>query len=856
MKRNWKLLLILAFIAAAVYYLYPSIRFYGLTAEEKVAMEQSQPALLADIHKNSFNLGLDLQGGIHLVMEVDIEGRTEEDAQWAVDQAQEVIRNRVDQFGVAEPTIQRQGLNRIIVELPGVQDVQRAKNLVGRTAMLEFKLVEPPEDRNRILQRLDTVLGRRDGIDSTATDTPAAEESLFDESETVAEESTSKTLSSFLGVYGDDIIIAARDLPAVKSMIADPAVQGSIPDDVEFVFTSKPDGTDGNEFYRLHLVRAKSEMTGEVVQDAYVSVGQQVEYIGQPIVNFITTDDGVREFSRVTRAHVNERLAIILDGAVYSAPVIQTQIRDGRSIITGSRSQEEAKDLAIVLRAGALPAEVEIIEDRTVGPSLGRDSIEKGQTAALLSLILIAVFMIAYYRVAGIIADFALLLNMVFIMAVLAGFHATLTLPGIAGIILTIGMAVDANVLIFERIREELRSGKTVRAAIDSGYDNALSAIIDANVTTLLVGIVLYQFGTGPIRGFALTLCIGIISSLFTAFFVTRTIFDLLSRRGEANKLSIGPIDLLSNIAIDFLGKRTIGFGVSGGILILGLISVVGINGLTPGIDFAGGTLLELHFDPPVQVQDIRSQLGQVSVGDQVQDLSGSEIKQFGSPNDILIRVTESGTGTGIADGIREALQAGFSGSIEQQDWIRRQEKVGPKIGSELKGAAIRAVLVSLGLILLYMAWRFHRVLYGISAVVALFHDVLITLGLLSLLDIEISLAVVAGLLAIVGYSLNDTIVVFDRIRENLHSSRRPEFAGIINTSINECLSRTLVTSLTTLVAVVVLMIWGGEVNRDFTVTLMIGIIVGTYSSVFVASPTLYFGQQRAERAERQAAQK
>ena len=858
MKRNWKLLLILAFIAAAVYYLYPSIRFYGLSDEEKVAMEQSEPALLADIHKNSFNLGLDLQGGIHLVMEVDIEGRTPEDAQWAVDQAQEVIRNRVDQFGVAEPTIQRQGTNRIIVELPGVQDVQRAKDLVGRTAMLEFKLVEPPEDRNRILQRLDTVLGRRDVSDSAAADTAAAdtEESLFDESEAVEEESGSKTLSSFLGVYGDDIVIAARDLPAVKAMIADPAVQGSIPDDVEFVFTSKPDGTDGNQFYRLHLVRAKSEMTGGVVQDAYVSVGQQVEYIGQPIVNFVTTDDGVREFSRVTRAHVNERLAIILDGAVYSAPVIQTQIRDGRSIITGSRSQEEAKDLAIVLRAGALPAEVEIIEDRTVGPSLGRDSIEKGQTAAILSLILIALFMITYYRAAGIIADFALLLNMVFIMAVLAGFHATLTLPGIAGIILTIGMAVDANVLIFERIREELRAGKTVRAAIDSGYDNALSAIIDANVTTLLVGIVLYQFGTGPIRGFALTLCIGIISSLFTAFFVTRTIFDLLSRRSEANKLSIGPLDLLAQSAIDFLGKRTIGFGVSSGILVLGLISVVGINGLTPGIDFAGGTLLELHFDPPVQVQDIRSQLGQVSVGDQVQDLSGSEIKQFGSPNDILIRVTESGTGTGVADGIREALQAGFSGSIEQQDWIRRQEKVGPKIGSELKGAAVRAVLVSLGLILLYMAWRFHRVLYGIAAVVALFHDVLITLGLLSLLDIEISLAVVAGLLAIVGYSLNDTIVVFDRIRENLHSSRRPEFAGIINTSINECLSRTLVTSLTTLVAVLVLMIWGGEVNRDFTVTLMIGIIIGTYSSVFVASPTLFIGQQRAEKAERQAAQK
>ena len=832
MKRNRKLVLILALITAAVYYLLPSVEFYSMTDDGLEAMGLKAPEQLADLKNRSLNLGLDLQGGIHLVLEVKTEGMEQQEAQDAVAQAQEVIRNRVDQFGVAEPTIQRQGDNRIIIELPGVQDVQRAKDLVGQTALLEFQLLEPSEDRTRLIQRIDQVL--------------APEEEEEEEDLLLSSTAESAPLSSMLNFAGEDLTVSGRDLQRVKNLLNTPEAQELIPADVEFIFSSKPAGAEGNEFYFLYLVGKKPEMTGHMIQDAFVSIGQIVEYMGQPIVNFSTTDEGVRLFSRITGAHIGERMAIVLDESVYSAPVIQSKISEGRGIITGSGTQEEAKDLAIVLRAGALPAEVEIIEDRTVGPSLGRDSIEQGKTAAIYSMVLIAIFMILYYRAAGLIADFALLLNLFFIMAVLAGFHATLTLPGIAGIILTIGMAVDANVLIFERIREELRSGKTVRAAIDSGYGHALSAIIDANVTTFLVGIVLYQFGTGPVRGFALTLCIGIISSLFTAFFVTRTIFDLITRKSEQSTLSIGPVALFTNLNIRFLSLRNIGFGASAAVLLIGVVSILGINGIRPGIDFAGGTLLELHFDPAVQVEDIRGQLDRVPVGDAEIDLSKSEIKQFGSENDILIRVTESGEGTEVADGIMEVLESGFAASIAEMEWIRRQEKVGPKIGSELSSAAVRAVLVALALILLYMAWRFHRFLYGIAAVVALFHDVLITLGLLSLFDIEITLAVVAALLAIVGYSLNDTIVVFDRIRENLHTARRQGFDGTVNQSINECLSRTLITSATTLLAVLVLMIFGGEVNRDFTITLMIGVVVGTYSSIFVASPVLYLGQQRA----------
>ena len=834
MKRNRKLVLIAALIAAAVYYLLPSVDFYSMADDEREAMQLKSPGQLADLKKRSLNLGLDLQGGIHLVLEVKTEGMEQQEAQDAVAQAQEVIRNRVDQFGVAEPTIQRQGENRIIIELPGVQDVQRAKDLVGQTALLEFQILEPAEDRTRLIQRIDQVLAPEDEGEEQ-------EEDLL-----LSSTPESAPLSSMLSPAGEDLTVSGRDLQRVKNLLNTPEAQELIPADVEFLFSSKPAGAEGNEFYFLYLVRKRPEMTGHMIQDAFVSIGQVVEYMGQPIINFSTTDEGVRLFSRITGSHIGDRMAIVLDESVYSAPTIQNKISEGRGIITGSGTQEEAKDLAIVLRAGALPAEVEIIEDRTVGPSLGRDSIEQGKTAAIYSMVLVVIFMVLYYRAAGLVADCALLLNMLFIMAVLAGFNATLTLPGIAGIILTIGMAVDANVLIFERIREELRSGKTVRAAIDSGYGHALSAIIDANVTTFLVGIVLYQFGTGPIRGFALTLCIGIISSLFTAFFVTRTIFELMTRKSEQSSLSIGPVGLFANLNIRFLSLRNIGFGTSAAVLLIGIVSILGINGIRKGIDFAGGTLLELHFDPAVQVEDIRSQLGSVPVGDDELDLSKSEIKQFGSENDILIRVSESGTGTEVADGIMGVLEAGFAASIEEMEWIRRQEKVGPKIGSELSSAAVRAVLVALALILIYMAWRFHRFLYGIAAVVALFHDVLITLGLLSLFDIEITLAVVAALLAIVGYSLNDTIVVFDRIRENLHTARRQGFDGTVNQSINECLSRTMITSATTLMAVLVLMLFGGEVNRDFTITLMIGVVVGTYSSIFVASPVLYLGQQRA----------
>ncbi len=866
MKQNWKLWFTVLCIVAAAYYLKPSLQFYGFVGEGAEQLRQNDPVEFFKLQQDAINLGLDLQGGIHLVMEVDTSELPPEEAIDAVDRAQEVIRNRIDQFGVAEPTIQRQGEKRIIVELPGEKDVERAKKLIGRTAQLEFQLVELSADRDRLLERISTVLGSGDPDSLAAEKTDAAADalaedatpSLFDEAtdtadqSTLASESKKLTLGAILRTYTEDVVLGSDYLDVVKSMLNDPQAQRLIPDDVEFLFGSKAEGEPGNQYYALYLVRKRPEMTGNIVGDAKVSISQGQRNFGQPIVNFITTDEGVSEFRTVTRSHIGERLAIVLDGTVYSAPTIQDVIPNGRSEISGSGTEEEAKDLAIVLRAGALPAKVEIIEDRTVGPSLGRDSIEKGRSAALFSMVAVLIFMLVYYRFTGIVANFALGINVVFVLAILSGFHATLTLPGIAGIILTIGMAVDANVLIFERIREELRNGKTVRAAIDSGYNNAFSAIIDANLTTFFVGIVLFEFGTGPIRGFALTLCVGIISSLFAAFFVTRGIFDLITLSPKVRSLSIGPVDLMANLKISFLSRYKTAFGFSGVVLAAGILSAIAINPLKGGIDFSGGTLLQMQFDPPVSVEQIRGSLRQVPIGDEILDFSSSEIKQFGSPNDILIRVSDSYSDTEVADGIKEILKSGFSANIaDELEWVRRQEKVGPKIGEELTDDAVQAILTSLFIILIYIWFRFRQFLYGIAAVVALFHDVLITLGLLSVFNIEITLAVVAALLAIVGYSLNDTIVVFDRVRENLVSKRKMGFGSLLDISINDCISRTVVTSLTTLIAVLILMVWGGEVIRDFTITLFIGVIIGTYSSVFIASPVLFIGHERAAAKEK-----
>ena len=875
MKRmdQFRIALIVIVIAVSVWYVYPTLKFYHLSEDQKATMP---PEEFADLRAKALRLGLDLQGGMHMVLRIDLSKLPPDEAKDAVARAREIITNRIDQFGVAEPVIQLQGKDRIIVELPGLRDINRAIKLIGETAQLEFQLLREPDELRSALDKIDAVLAQRQvpaGTEKTEkkekTTGPSSEaaDKLFEGADQeqpsegtedlfeTAEDSLARQhlFRRLIHTYGSDLAVSPKKLPKVKAILQDPEVQAVLPSDSEFLFSRKP---EDNGDYILYYVKKQPEMTGAVVSDAWTDIGSGFDpkTAGKPVIHFDTTDDGARIFSRVTGANVGRRLSIVLDGKVYSAPVIQTKIRDGQSIITGMQSMEEATDIAIVLRAGALPAPVEVLNKQVVGPSLGADSIRMGVQAALVGLILVVIFILVYYRLSGLVAVVALGLNMVLLMAALAGLHATLTLPGIAGIILTIGMAVDANVLIFERIREELRGGKSVRVSIANGYSRAFRTILDANVTTLITAAVLYQFGTGPIRGFAVTLSIGIVASMFTAIVVTRAIFDFVTRRWDIQRLSIGTSPI-RDTKIPFIDVRRIAFLGSIAAITIGLMSLGVHKGPNLGIDFEGGTLLELHFDPPVAIEDLREALSEVDVAGQKVDLGRSEIKEYGNPNDILVRIERVGKVNEelVSSAVKTKLRETFSNSIpeDEDQWLRREVNVGPKIGSELRGQAMLAILYSMIGILIYVTWRFEF-RFAVAAIVALFHDVLFTVGVFSLFNMEISLAVVAALLTIVGYSLNDTIVVCDRIREDLRLYRREQYSRIINRSINETLSRTLITSLTTLIVVLCLLFLGGEVITDFAFALTIGVLVGTYSSIFVASPILVEWRERSERRQKE----
>ena len=637
-KNLVKTLIILAILAWSFWKLYPTVYLQTLSPEEidKLKLEGKYDKLQA----NAIKRGLDLQGGIYMVLEVDLpqlvtdlaknkdetfyeiineckeELKKNPDARFldimlqkfrerkiplnryfgtrldsdediikqldkeandAIDRSLQILRNRVDQFGVSEPNIQKRGNRRIVVELPGIQNIERAKDLIGKTALLEFRMLIDPDVTTEVLKKIDEAVKakRQKGKvpeelskekpkpeqetakkDTTKEETIRAEDLFGGKPDTTAtaEDTTALEVNKeffqehpFLSLLrdfrsqGGEIAVPQKNRYAVEKILSDPDIQKLIPPDAEFLWSAKPIPYRDDYYWQLYLVKKEPELTGKYLTDAKVQIGSASSFqsAGKPIVAFQLNSEGARIFARVTGANINKRMAIVLDRHVYSAPVIRSKIPRGSGIIEGIGDMQEAQEIAIVLRAGALPAPVHIIEERTVGPSLGADSIRKGTQSAIIGLIIVVLFMIFYYRLGGVIADVALIMNLIIILAVLAGFHFTLTLPGVAGIILTIGMAVDANVLIFERIREELRAGKTVRAAIDTGYSRAFSAILDANVTTLITAVVLYQFGTGPIRGFALTLSIGILTSMFTALVVTRVIFDYLTSKFQIKKLAI-----------------------------------------------------------------------------------------------------------------------------------------------------------------------------------------------------------------------------------------------------------------------------------------------------------------------------
>jgi protein-export membrane protein SecD len=596
--------LILALLIAAVWYLVPTIRLYSKSPEELRELTAADPTGVRELKEDAIKLGLDLQGGMHLVLEIDETERAlpEEEKRRAIDQILEVIRNRVNQFGVAEPLIQKVGEDRIIVELPGIEDEERAKSLVEQAAYLEFQLVREPRDAVALIRRLDAALrqarARGEAPDAAGTDalaeggaepaaapdpdsapagaardvaggprgdtaagatgdTAPAAEAVQDTGAATLEELIGGDTAAQAGGEGDegeaetfaeavqtdpegagDLLVREDLVPRVRSWLALPSVRAAIPDGQELLWASEQRTfSDGRTYRLLYLVDEEPLMTGESVASA--SAGYDTQFQTRPIVSLTMTGEGRRLFGRITGRHVEDRLAIVLDDVVRMAPVIQQRIPDGRAQITGFESAEEASVIAIVLQAGALQAPIRIIEERTVGPSLGSDSVAAGRRAFLIGTAAVLLFMVAYYRLSGLLANLALALNIVFLLAVLAALDATLTLPGIAGVILTVGMAVDANVLIFERIREELDLGRTVRSAIDAGYEKAFRTIVDSNVTTLIVGVVLLQFGTGPVKGFGVTLSIGIVISMFTAIFVTRTLYEAWMHDRAVQRISI-----------------------------------------------------------------------------------------------------------------------------------------------------------------------------------------------------------------------------------------------------------------------------------------------------------------------------
>jgi len=695
------------------------------------------------------NLGLDLKGGMHLVLQVDTSDLPEEAKKDAPERALEIIRNRIDEFGVKEPSIQLQGKDQIVVQLPGLTDRNRALELIRRTAVLEFKLVS------------------------------------------VDAEKMSEALT---GDVPEGYILKELDDEPI-------------------------------------LIEDNTLLRGDTLVNADVRFDQSG--FGQPIVGIEFNSEGAKKFAEITSDNVGRRLAIILDGKVYSAPRINEVIPSGEGVISGRFGVEEAKDLALVLKVGSLPAPVTIAEERTVGPLLGRDSIDSGVRASLFGIVLVFGFIILYYLFSGLVACIALSLNLLIILGYLGMFHVTLTLPGIAGIILTLGMAVDANVLINERIREELKIGRPLQTAMNFGYKKAFRTICDANLTTLIAAFCLFQFGTGPIRGFAVTLSIGIIASMFTSIVVTRTIFELIFHFNRRFK-KLPMLQLLKPTNINFTGikKPFISFSLIMIVISIGMFVMKGRDAL--GIDFAGGQIQEYSFDKPVAIEDVRFSLKNVGLDD-------ASIQQFkDSTKEIVVR-TPLDTST--------LVQAQFKNEFSDNDFqILRIENVGPVVGQQLKTKAIWAIIWSLLGILLYVTFRFKHFNFALGGIIAIIHDVIIATGVLLYFNRQIDLLIVTALLTLAGYSINDTIVIYDRIREMMQKMHKSKLSEVINVAINQTLSRSIITSFTTILVILSLFLFGGEVLNSFALVLLVGFVVGTYSSIFIATPLVIAFQSRSRK--------
>jgi len=666
----------------------------------------------------------------------------------AVTQSIEVIRKRIDELGTTEPLVQRQGNDRILVQVPGLDDPQRLKDLIGTTALLTFHLVS-------------------------------------------------------------------------QEMTAAEAIQGRPPAGTKILYEEDELG----EPIQPYLVNSAAIVKGEDLVDAQSGFDQRTN---EAIVSFRFNTKGATRFGQVTTANVNRPFAIVLDETILSAPVIREPILGGSGQISGSFTPESANDLAVLLRAGALPAKLTIIEERTVGPGLGADSIAAGKIASMVGAAAVVIFMIAAYGFFGILANVALIGNIAMIIGILSVLGATLTLPGIAGIVLTMGMAVDSNVLIYERIREERRNGRNLIQSFDAGFRTAFGTILDANITTLIAAFILFYLGSGPIRGFAITLAIGIVTTVFTAYTFSRLMMALWVRYKKPKELPKRPVVLIrDDTSFKFMRYRKFSFPISG-IAILASIVLFFTASLNFGIDFKGGTLVELKSKAEIaDVGSVRETLGELNLGD-------VQVQQFGSPQEILVRVESQGS----VDNAEQSVEALVREALAADYDFRRVEVVGPTVSGELAQTGTLAVIAALLAIMVYIWFRFEWQ-FAVGAVIATLHDVLLTIGMFAILRLEFSLSSIAAILTIVGYSLNDTVVVYDRIREKLRKYKKMEIPDLLDLAINKTLSRTILTSLTTLVALLSLYFLGGEVLAPFSFAMIFGILIGTYSSIFIAAPVL-----------------
>ena len=805
------------------------------------------------------------------------------EAESAVSNSFNVLRNRIDRFGVTQPNIQKLGNSgRILVELPGVKEPERVRKLLQGTASLEFWATYDNAEIEAYLAEANATLAQLLGDEVAVEETKAEGEDLLAEelqqteadAEAMAAYKKQNPLFAVLqpsGARGNACIGYAHyaDTAKINKYFAMPQIKGLFPPEFKPMWAVKasPYIPGGNTF-ELVAIKAtsrdgKAPLDGGVVTDARVQYGNTG---GNPEVSMSMNGEGASVWARMTGDNIGKQIAIVLDGMVYSYPMVNSKIEGGSSQITGNFTLEEAEDLANVLKSGKLPAPATIIQEQVVGPSLGAESINAGLISFVIAFVLVLLYMVLFYQGAGLVADVALLCNVVLLFGTLVSFGAVLTLPGIAGLVLTLGMAVDANVIIYERVKEELRAGKGLSKAIADGYSNAYSAIIDGQITTLLTGFVLFVFGSGPVQGFATTLIIGIITSVLTSIFITRIIFDDRVSKGKNvtfdNKFTR---NFLQNTHVDFLGKKKIAYVVSGTLIVISLVSIF-TKGFTYGVDFTGGRTYVVRFDQPVSAEEVRAAA--------IAEFDGAvEVKQFGGESQMkittqyLVENESTDADAEVENKLYNALNgffanelsfAEFTSTLDNPNGIISSDKVGPTIANDITRDAIIAVIIALIVIFAYIAVRFRGWTWGLGGVTGLAHTALIVIGFFSLFSgilpfsLDIDQTFIAAILTIIGYAINDTVVIFDRIREYKELHPKADFKLNVNEALNSTLSRTMNTSLTTLITMLAIAIFGGEVIRGLAVALILGIVVGTYASIFIATPIMFDVTKKADAKKEQ----